>query len=94
MRLLGLQGLVEETLTEAAVVNVEGLKELEALAALRLIYRQAMETAGDSTGILEKARFYEGEFDRACRTVELALDLDGDGVADRVVCAGTPRLAV
>lgn len=90
--LVRLLGLVQESVSEAAVVNLEELRELETLAALRLIYRQAMETVGDSTGILEKARFYENEFDRAWQAAQVALDLDGDGVADRVICPGVQRL--
>jgi hypothetical protein len=94
VRMLNLQGAAVEPAEEAIVVNVEAIRELETLGALKLIYRQAMETTSDNTGILEKARHYENEFDRACRETEVSLDVDGDGIADRVVSLGAPRLVL
>lgn len=92
--MLELERLATEPATRATVVNLQAVRDLEVLGALRLIYRQALEANGQSTGVLEKARHYEHEFERACRRTEVTLDLDGDGVADRVVSVGAPRLVL
>lgn len=67
---------------ESAIVNPAGLRLLESLGALHLVFASAASVAGDGSSAMLRAKMYRERFDAERARVGVILDLDGDGLAD------------
>ena len=71
-------------LGESAVVNRRAVARAEALAALHVIFAAGAAAATEDSLLWRKAESYRERFAEERRRLEVAVDLDGDGLADAV----------
>jgi len=77
--------------TPDGIVDAEALRQASTCAVIAALY--AMHAgAADQDGLWEKSRHYRRLSDAAARRCTLALDADGDGIADRIRHGACPRL--
>lgn len=68
--------------TEDAVLNPDGLRHIEALGALAIIYSAAASLSGPDSGLAARSAMYRQRFNEERQSAFAVLDLDGDGEAD------------
>lgn len=68
--------------TESDITNPEGLRLLEALGALHLIFSAAAALAPGGSPLADRAELYRERFAAERQRAAARIDLDGDGVAD------------
>jgi hypothetical protein len=92
LRLIGIDPEdADAELTQASVLSVALMARIEALGTLEMVYAGAASLAGDNDTLLMKAGEYRRRFGQACASAVVALDTDGDGLADRRVPLGVAR---
>lgn len=81
------------SLAEAAAAEpTPATRFAEALGALHLIFASASAVVGDGSLLWVKAQMYRERFGRQRGRVRVAIDADGDGVAESVRQLSTSRL--
>ena len=80
----------ETTLDE--VLNTEALRQASVFAVLTAIFAASAAGADSEAGYYAKSLHYQQRFNTARMKVRLALDRDGDGVADSFLRGGSVRL--
>lgn len=74
-----------------SIIDAEGLRYASTLAVIASVYATWANQTADG-GQWQKGRHYRQRFEAAQRRCRLALDLDGDGIADATRTGGTFRL--
>src|SRR5690606_38739105 len=71
-----------EAPTVARIMNPDGLRHIEALGALAIIYSAAAALSGPDSALAARSALYRQRFNDERRSAYAVLDLDGDGQAD------------
>jgi len=71
-----------EAPTDASVLNPDGLRHIEALGALAIIYSAAAALSGPDSTLAARSALYRHRFNEERRSAFAVLDLDGDGEPD------------
>ena len=79
-------------ITAESIIDTEGLRYASTLAVIASVYATWADQTADG-GQWQKSQHYRQRFEAAKRRCRLALDLDGDGIADATRTGGTFRLA-
>lgn len=75
---------VPGAVTTDSITNPGALARVEALGALHLIFAAASAMVGEQSILAHKAAMYRERFAQDRRRLAVAIDLDGDGVAEAV----------
>lgn len=67
---------------EASVLNPDGLRHIESLGALAIIYSAAAALGGPDSALAARSAMYRQRFNEERQQALAVLDLDGDGEAD------------
>jgi hypothetical protein len=67
---------------EASVLNPDGLRHIEALGALAIVYSAAAALSGPDSALAARSALYRMRFNEERRQAFAVLDLDGDGEPD------------
>ncbi|MCE9590164.1 MAG: hypothetical protein K8S99_06535 [Planctomycetes bacterium] len=68
--------------TEESILSVGLMRRMETLATLERVFAAGAAISGENRELWHKAAYFRRRFDDACREARVALDTDGDGVAD------------
>ncbi len=83
----------DDLLTDASVVGLGVARRLEALGALVEIFEAGWRLGGDNRHLADRAASYRKRYGAAMAAASVAVDTDGDGLADRMIqpCLSTLR---
>ncbi len=89
---LGIQpGCADSDVSADAILDTGAIKQVCAYGVIAAVYAMlASKAGGEQFG--EKSRYYERLFEKGKERCRVALDVDGDGVADSVRFGGCGRL--